>query len=53
MSKNNIKTPTSINSNPRNLLSGRLKRPSKELPNLSINSTTKKPFLKEYSTAME
>jgi hypothetical protein len=41
---------TQINSTLRTTGSGRLKRPSKDLG--SLNTSSKKPFLKEYSIAM-
>jgi len=47
---NNQKNSSTNISNPRTIISGRLKRPSRDLPN--IGSSIKKPFLKEYSTAM-
>ena len=52
MNNNNqvVKGSTSIGLNQRVIGSGRLKRPSKDLANLT--TTSKKPFLKEYSIAM-
>jgi hypothetical protein len=52
MNNNNLamKSTMPISSNIRTIGSGRLKRPSKELVNITTSS--KKPFLKEYSIAM-
>jgi hypothetical protein len=42
----------SIGASLRPIVSGRLKRPSKDLSTLSQGQSIKKPFLKQYSLAM-